>query len=598
MSTYNDASLIYYPSGYKASKAYSLKPTDGSGDLTFTRASSATRVNEQGLIEGVRTNLLSYSEQFDNAYWLKSLGTLTANSAISPDGTTTAEKWEKTSGANSLSRVYRSTSPYSSTGVYTYSVFLKNIDSTSVLIRMDSAGNTASLNFDWVSATGSGANVINVGFDDYGNGWSRVWITSNVISTAWSLDAMVLYADVAGKSLYFWGAQLEASASATEYIPTTTTAVSVGITNNVPRIDYTGGGCGKLLLEPQRSNLALYSEQFDNASWFKENVTITSNNIVSPSGLIDADMLVENSSTAFHGFRNTSAISATVAVHTFSIFLKTAGRRYANLTYNTTGSSYVNGFIVDLQDGVITQTVGTFSVAPSVQNYGNGWFRVSYGAALNGGSFAYVNGAASSNSLTTAGRALYLGSGSSSFYVWGAQLEAGSYPTSYIPTTSTAVTRVADNAYKIGITPIIGQTEGVMFIDFVYSGIADTYQMFKLSDGTSANRLQLYINTSHQLSALSASGGATQFAANAQATLTVGTRYKMCLAYKLNDYAIYLNGTSIYTNVSSIVPATLTEFTLNNSGTSSTFIFYNKVQSTLLFQTRLPNAELAALTTL
>ena len=416
MSTYDDASLIYYPSGYKAGTAYSLKPTDGSGDLTFTRASTATRVNSSGLIESVATG--------------------------------------------------------------------------------------------------------------------------------------------------------------------------------VPRIDYTGGGCGKLLLEPQRANLALYSEQFDNAAWFKENVTITPNAIASPSGLIDADMLVENSSNAFHAFRNTSAISATVAVHTFSIFLKTAGRRYANLSYNTTISSYVNGFIVDLQDGVITQTVGTFSVAPSVQNYGNGWFRVSYGAALDGGSFVYVNGAASSNSLTTAGRAIYIGSGSSSFYVWGEDLQLGSYPTSYIPTTTTAVTRVADVS---ATATSLFTNEGSIVVDLTEIGSQNTYV---------ARVLQVYIDVNNviQLTRL----GTTYFfqvynAGVLEVNISISSittlHNKIGIAWKTNDCKIYINGVDKGTDTSCSLTFTPTYFgiaTYFGGGTN----YYANIHSVIAFPTRLSNAELATLTTI
>ena len=94
MSYFDDASLVLIPSGYKNQKIYSVKPTDGTGDLTFTRASDATRVASNGLIEKVRTNLVLQSQTFDNASWTKTTDgqvTITANAAVAPDGTTTAE---------------------------------------------------------------------------------------------------------------------------------------------------------------------------------------------------------------------------------------------------------------------------------------------------------------------------------------------------------------------------------------------------------------------------------------------------------------------------------------------------------------------------
>ena len=98
MSYFDDASLVMIPSGYKTSKVYSVKPTDGSGDLTFSRSNdTATRVNSAGLIEKVRTNVIPYSQAFDNALWIKDRNgtgiapSVTANNATAPDGTLTAD---------------------------------------------------------------------------------------------------------------------------------------------------------------------------------------------------------------------------------------------------------------------------------------------------------------------------------------------------------------------------------------------------------------------------------------------------------------------------------------------------------------------------
>ena len=97
MSFYSDASLVMIPSGYKTSKVYCAKPTDGTGDLAFTRSNdTATRVGPDGLIEKVRTNVALYSEQFDNAVYTKSQASVTANATTAPNGTTTAAKWEAT----------------------------------------------------------------------------------------------------------------------------------------------------------------------------------------------------------------------------------------------------------------------------------------------------------------------------------------------------------------------------------------------------------------------------------------------------------------------------------------------------------------------
>jgi hypothetical protein len=198
MSFYDDASLIMFPSGYKEDKIYSLKPTDGSGDLTFTRASSATRVNEQGLIEGVRTNVALHSNGFSNAAWGK-----------------------VSSGVGSVPIV---TANYT-TAPGSASFTLSNNDSNTVTITST----------EWVrlSTIRTAATTLYV---------ARIGLFGNAPQSN-TLDISIAFA------------QLETGDIATEYIPTTTTAVSVGMLANVPRIDYTGGGCGKLLLEPQRTTL-------------------------------------------------------------------------------------------------------------------------------------------------------------------------------------------------------------------------------------------------------------------------------------------------------------------------------------------------------
>ena len=91
MSLLDTASLLLTPNAYKEGKLYSVIPSDGSGDFTFTRATTATRVNSDGLVELVPYNLLQRSEEFDNVAWNKSRATITANATTAPDGTITAD---------------------------------------------------------------------------------------------------------------------------------------------------------------------------------------------------------------------------------------------------------------------------------------------------------------------------------------------------------------------------------------------------------------------------------------------------------------------------------------------------------------------------
>jgi len=390
MSTYNDASLIYYPSGYKASKAYSLKPTDGSGDLTFTRASTATRVNESGLIESVATG--------------------------------------------------------------------------------------------------------------------------------------------------------------------------------VPRIDYTGGGCGKLLLEPQRTNSQIYSQDFTNATYIKDaGITVTSTNNTSPSGALDATKI---------SVTNSGRIYSNVASNTWctSVFLKAGTFAYFELA----------GKKIDLNLGTM--------VGGTIEDYGNGWYRVT-GIATTTRPFqiiAYPNSSYATH--TTSG----------DYFIWCVQSElSATYPTSYIPTTSTAVTRVADSASKSGISSLIGQTEGTIYLEGDIQKHNESGFYVTISNGATINTaIYAYQPSNGNLQVLVRKSG------NPDATLTITSANwtagfnKLAIAYTSTTAEVFINGVSKGTTSFVSAPA-CSKFTIGSRPDAvGTLVGTGGYNQTLLFKTRLTNAQLAALTTL
>jgi hypothetical protein len=176
-------------------------------------------------------------------------------------------------------------------------------------------------------------------------------------------------------------------------------------------------------------------------------------------------------------------------------------------------------------------------------------------------------------------------------YAYGAQMEAGSYPTSYIPTLGTSVTRVADAAIKTGISSLIGQTEGTMFLDFVKGN--NDLGICQISDGTTLNRVYVGVNGSNIITQVRSGGGAAQ--AVFSFSVTNNLRYKCAIAYKQDDFVFYINGNQVGLDTSGIVPASLTQFETSDVGSG---IFVNPINQALLFKTRLSNTELAQLTTL
>jgi hypothetical protein len=234
---------------------------------------------------------------------------------------------------------------------------------------------------------------------------------------------------------YIWGAQLEQSTTVGEYIPTTSTI------NSAPRFDHdptTGESLG-LLVEEQRTNLLLQSEDFS-TTWTTTNTTVSTNQVTAPDGATTADKIFETATTAEHNIRQDTA-SQVAGTYSASIFAK-AGERDV-IQFVSTG--VLGGFRAnfDLTNGVIGSVDSALNAR--ITPFPNGWYRCSITATstTTGTLRAQWNIV---TSPTAARVESYLGDVTKGLYLWGAQLEAGSFPTSYIPTTGATATRAADVA--------------------------------------------------------------------------------------------------------------------------------------------------------
>ena len=576
MSYFDDASLVMIPSGYKTSKVYSVKPTDGTGDLTFTRSNdTATRVGPDGLIEKVRTNLVLQSNSFDTT-WTNSNSTDTGGQA-DKDGGTTAWKIDKTAASGYIRQAI------SQSGVQTFSVYAKAGTLNWIRLIADGGTSTPSTWFDLQNGVVGAANffTIDAKIEAAGNGYYRCSISYEV----GTITGVRIYPadannDVSGTSgnILIQDAMLEVGDVMTDYIATTTAAVSVGPVANVPRLDYLGSSCPRLLLEPQRTNVALYSEQFDNAYWTKTNATITANNAVSPDGYTNADLLTYTTS-AGEFVSSVFAGTASTAI-SVSMFVK-AGT--SNL-FNFGMSDGINeGFYYTFN--LATQTA-TLTAAPSffaspsfkIENYGNGWYRlvVSAVSTSNGQILLYAPSVAG---LTA------------NYSIYGAQIEQAAHTTSYIgPTLGAAVTRGADSASKTSASALIGQTEGTMFAEVDFTDTNADQMYLTLSDGTSNNRIHIGFDNQNWIYCNIRSGGSAQ-GLIIQSSPSSGIK-KIAVGYKLDDYVLYINGVQVGVDTSALVPACSR---LDVGGYFSAGFEY-PVKQALLFPTRLSNADLAALT--
>lgn len=456
--------------------------------LAFSRNSIGTRVNANGLVETVaantprfdhdpvtrrrkgllieesRTNLLTYSEQFDNGAWRKTRVAVVPDSTIAPDGTITADKLIE--GATTGAKYAYAPATVTAGAAYTLSIFAKKGERNYAELTTFNTPQ-AQVRFDLTTGaiTLPSADVTQAYAEDYGKGWWRL-IVSFIATTTGAMNFGITVVDTATGSngyqgngssgFYIWGAQVEEGAFPTSYIPTkanfvsrSTTATYVDSTGvvktaavNVARTGYryyqgaylsTG-----LTLEDAATNLVTYSEQFDNAAWAKVGGTVSADAVVAPDGTATADKFVESTDAGLHLVQFGFGARTQGDVVSGSIFVKPAERKLIRVRLGR--SSTTESVTLDLSSQKVL-TRGTNVSAINIWPVTYGWFRieitVSIGETHN---YQYLV----AHTLSDEGADNYTGDGVSGIYWWGAQVELSSISSSYIPTTGATVTRAAD----------------------------------------------------------------------------------------------------------------------------------------------------------
>ena len=584
MSIYDKSSLVLIPSGTKAGKVYSQKPTNGDGDFTFTRSSAATRVNADGNIEKETGNYATYSNTQTTHWTTQLIGSVTGGQS-GYDGSSDA--WLLTPTASTGQHHTSNTITGAPSGIYTWSAYVKAGGIGFAFLQcVDSGGGNfyGYFNLSDGSSTsnnyGGSGTIIQTTTESIGGGWYRLVM---VLSGSGATSARIGIANGAyagahnitlsvTDTIYIQDAQLEQGLVARDYQETTTSAVYGGITDNVPRLDYTDSSCPALLLEPQRTNIIDYSEYF--GAWtFNSNITLTHNHEISPEGVQNATLLARTTSG---NVQQTKSVTSGTT-YAISVFAKEGTSSVVQVSATGTLNTSVTQF--DLSDQSITTTTGSV-VDSDIEDYGDGWYRcwITQTAASTGNGQVRINTGDNVNIL-----------------LYGAQLEAASYATSYIPTYGSSVSRVQDNTLNSSAASVIGQTEGSIYAEVDFKAIGEESRFVQLSDGTNSNRFLVGSTSSNGVQIYVVSGGVVQWTP-ATTPYTDGI-IKVAVAYKNNDYAMYVNGTQINTSSSASVP-TMDEISVGyNSivGNRPTAYGHRKV---MLFKTRLSNEELADLTTL
>jgi hypothetical protein len=339
------------------------------------------------------------------------------------------------------------------------------------------------------------------------------------------------------------------------------------VANNVPRLDYSNGTCPSLLVEPQRTNVLTYSEQFA-TSWINNGATIISNDITAPDGNLTADRLTATGG----GFGVVKFSTWTATNKVASCFVKANTSNLFRISNVSGGGGSVT---FNLSTQAITATTG---FTGSIESFPDGWFRcIAIDTLARSGTFSI--------GVTAIGE---------SVFVWGAQLEAGSYPTSYIPTTTASVTRNADVISKTGISSLIGQTEGTMFLECMPLNNDLSYRALSISDNTPNNRIQIWLWNNGNIFTYIVSNNNTVY--SRFDSVPQNSFSKIALSYKENNFATFINGVKTFQDDSGVLPINLNN--IKFSDTNNTANFNSNVKQLQIYKTKLTDEECINLTTI
>jgi len=539
--------------------------------VTFARASSATVTNSEGLIAYAPHNLLTYSQEFGNVVWTKisngvgTIPTVTENAGTAPDGTQTADLVQlrlnggtTTSDFSSIYQLANVTSGLS----YSLSFWAKSSDSISsylVQFRDDQSSTVATT----VTVTGS---------------WQRFTFSGTAVTTLLNFRWWLRGAQGTSNSadIYLWGAQLNIGALHPYY-------VSVATAYQAPRFDYDPVSLAAkgFLIEEQRTNLLINSGDLSSVATTGTAVR-TPNQLIAPDGTLTGSIFTGNGVPAIA----TQTATATASTMTFSCYVKvgvsSSRSTYQFLMRNSTTATNFTISTFSVLDGSIT---GSGWSSASV---GNNWYRLTYTNSVAqiinvGDLITCYFGAIGGITYTSA----------DSWGVWGAQLEAGAFSTSYIPTVAAQVTRAADVASMTGtnFSSWYNATEGTFFVNFRTNwGSATTSpnSAFVLS-GDATQRIN-YIGAG--ATSISSFDG-TNIVPFAENVVGVNVRIATGLTASTNSIAAAFNGGAVATGTFTKT-GLITQLQIGSGGLSN--VINGHIRRIMYFNTRLTNAQLEAIT--
>jgi hypothetical protein len=336
---------------------------------------------------------------------------------------------------------------------------------------------------------------------------------------------------------------------------------------NYPMIDGKVVGCPSHILEPQRTNLITYSEDFL-SGWVLDNTTVVANSAVSPDGSLNADKIIATAINSSHSaFISLSSSTSSGTSYCYSFFAK--AEEYTKTAIRIGGGGYSSQpmAVINLLNGSVISQQGFISL--SVKDFSNGWYKIN--AVFTATSSVAPNIQPIADGFTTTSdNYTYNGDGTSGIYIWGAMFEQGSYPTSYIPTNGSAVTRSAETANGSGDADTFNDSEGVLMAEISALDNDGTFRQISINDSSTNNRVTLdFTTTNNQVRSFISFNGTSQALMTGNAIAT--NQSKAAVSYKSNDFSLWLNGFKVDTDTIGSVPTGLNNLNFDNGGGANDF---------------------------
>jgi hypothetical protein len=360
-----------------------------------------------------------------------------------------------------------------------------------------------------------------------------------------------------------------------------------------------------LLIEEGRTNLLVQSEDLS-TTWTVNQLNTTGtppylNVETAPSGQTTADKIIANAASSTHQFRQSVTLVGGTA-YTLSVYFKAAEQNFATFQVFGTSNGSAN-WVAFYRVAASAPSVGAFIGFSniSIEDAGNGWRRcIANFTATASGTLNVRIGSATGTSL---GNDTFVGDNSSGIYAWGAQLEAGSFPTSYIPTTTSALARSADVCSITGadFTGMYSPLEGSLFTSAIFNApVAYGISQFlvDINDTTAANRLRYYrLSNTGRPEFANTSNNSLNVQISVSTALPQLVIHKYSAGFKLDDYAFYVNNSQIGTDNLGAMVVSPTRLTIGDASAGASRQYTNGTISAIrYYKKRLPNQKLQALT--